>query len=261
MEEFHSFKINPIEILGKGAFGYVEKIELYNSSKTHYGIYAKKTLSPNEDILSKISMDEIKKRFAREVFYQSNCRHQNIIQIFLFNKDISNPYFIMEIGDYDLQTLIDKNNLSENEKENIIIMMLNATKKIHDEEYLHRDIKPQNIIRFPNGVYKLSDFGLVKNIDSDSDTTALTAIGTRMGTKKYMAPEILIEGEYSKQTDIYALGILFSELSVKNKKLFQIIEKCKKRDKDSRYTSVDEIIIDFKKSINTNAEKRSKTDD
>jgi eukaryotic-like serine/threonine-protein kinase len=251
MEEFHSYKINPIERLGQGSFGCVEKIELYNSNDEICGTYARKILAPNDDILSSISMSEIKRRFIREVIYQSKCSHANIIQIFLFNQYVENPYFIMEIGESDLETELRQGVLNEDEKIKIMIMMLHATKKIHDKEYLHRDIKPQNILKFPDGEYKLSDFGLVKNVDTNSDTTALTAIGVGMGTKKYMAPEILIEGEYSKQTDIYALGILFSDLAITNKNLHPIIDKCKKRDKDLRYASVDDVLADIKQLLST----------
>lgn len=249
MEEFHSYRINPICKLGQGSFGYVEKIELYNSKDLLCGTYARKVLDPNSDILRNITFEEIKKRFIREVIYQSRCCHTNIIQIFLFNKHVENPYFIMEFGEADLETELKKNTLSDEEKINIMIMMLHATKKIHDMDYLHRDIKPQNIIHLNNGKYKLSDFGLVKNIDANSNTTALTAIGATMGTRKYMAPEILMESEYSRQTDIFALGVLFTDLDIKNKAIQPIIDKCKKRDKDSRYTFVDEALNDINISI------------
>lgn len=251
MENFHSYKIRPIEPLGQGSFGYVEKIELYNSNNITCGLYARKVLFPQDDILKNISIEDIKKRFSREVIYQSKCSHQNIIQVFLFNKHVENPYFVMEIGESDLGAELKKNALSEDQKIDIMNMMLLATKKIHDEKYLHRDIKPQNIIKFPGGIYKLSDFGLVKDVDTNSDTTVLTAIGCRMGTTKYMAPEVFIEQEYSKQTDVYALGVVFSELGISSTSLGAIIDKCKNLEKKSRYSSVDEVLRDVNKFLGT----------
>ncbi|OQX02952.1 MAG: hypothetical protein BWK73_41000, partial [Thiothrix lacustris] len=67
MEEFHSYKIKPISTLGNGAFGYVEKIELYNSGNKLCGFYARKLLNPQPEILESITLEEIKKRFIREV--------------------------------------------------------------------------------------------------------------------------------------------------------------------------------------------------
>lgn len=180
----------------------------------------------------------------KEDLYQSECVHDNVISIYLFNKDIENPYFIMELGVCDLQSEITCGGLTEEEKINILKMILYGMKKIHDKNYLHRDIKPSNILKFSNGNYKISDFGLVKNIDHNSDTTAITAIGMQMGTTKYMAPEILYDAEYSKQTDIYAVGVVFDELSISNASYQAIIRKCKSKDKENRYNSISEIIAD-----------------
>lgn len=63
MEKFHSYKIKPVERLGEGAFGYVEKIELYNFFDGRCGFYARKILNPKESILSGMTHDEIKRRF------------------------------------------------------------------------------------------------------------------------------------------------------------------------------------------------------
>lgn len=244
MEKFHSYRINPVERLGEGAFGYVEKIELYNHFDEICGLYARKVLDPKENILSGMPHDEVKRRFIREVLYQSECVHDNVISICLFNKYVENPYFIMDLGICDLQSEIKSGGLTEEEKINILKMILYGMKKIHDKNYLHRDIKPSNIVRFANGNYKISDFGLVKNVDNNSDTTALTAIGVQMGTRKYMAPEILYDSEYSKQTDIYAVGVVFDELSISNANYKKIILKCKSIDKENRYNCISEIIED-----------------
>jgi serine/threonine-protein kinase len=243
MEKFHSYTIESIGELGEGAFGYVEKVKLYNYYNNSCGVYARKILSPKAHILASMSIEEIKKRFIREVIYQSKCVHDNVVNIFLFNKYIENPWFIMELGDYHLESEIAEKSLTEAEKINIIKMMLYGVKKIHDNDYLHRDIKPSNIIKFTNNTYKISDFGLVKNIDPNSDTAALTAIGITMGTEKYMAPELRWGAAPSQQTDIYSLGVVFEELLIENSNFQSIISKCTNGLSNHRYNNIDEILL------------------
>lgn len=247
MEVFRSYQIVPKEQLGQGAFGYVEKIELYNSSDKYCGTYSRKILRPNQSILDSISLEELKRRFTREVIYQSHCSDNNVTSIYLFNKHAENPYFVMELAECSLDTEIQGNSLDEESKIDIFLMMLQGVKLVHDKGYLHRDIKPQNILKFPNGMYKISDFGLVKNTDNGKDTTALTAIGQAMGTQKYMAPEILYNGEYSKQTDIFAIGRVMEDVGLKNQQCLTIIQKCTSIDKKFRYTKIDMILADLSK--------------
>lgn len=245
MENFRTYKINPIKRLGNGAFGYVEKIELYGAKDYFCGHFARKVLSPSADILASVTEDELKRRFIREALYQSRCVHENVIYVYLLNSAAKNPYFVMELGEVDLLSQIQEKILTENEKISISRMLLRGVKKIHDKEYLHRDIKPHNIIRFSNGVYKISDFGLVKSNDASRDTTALTAIGQRMGTHRYMAPEVLYDAEYSKQTDIFALGRVMEDLAIQNGDYCSIIKRCLCAEKNERYSTIDDVIAEF----------------
>ena len=68
-------------------------------------------------------------------------------------------------------------------------------------EIVHRDIKPQNIFVSPNGDYKLGDFGIAKTVEK-------TTGGTKIGTYKYMAPEIYHNRPYGSGADIYSLGLV-----------------------------------------------------
>ena len=71
--------------------------------------------------------------------------------------------------------------------------------KKHD--IIHRDIKPQNIFLSPNGDYKLGDFGIAKTVEK-------TTGGTKIGTYKYMAPEVYNNQPYGSAADIYSLGLV-----------------------------------------------------
>ncbi len=66
---------------------------------------------------------------------------------------------------------------------------------------IHRDIKPQNIFVSKNGDYKLGDFGIAKTIEK-------TTGGTKIGTYKYMAPEVYNNRPYNLTADIYSLGLV-----------------------------------------------------
>ena len=68
-------------------------------------------------------------------------------------------------------------------------------------EIIHRDIKPQNIFVSPNGDYKLGDFGIAKTVER-------TMGGTKIGTYKYMAPEVYNNKPYGTAADIYSLGLV-----------------------------------------------------
>ena len=68
-------------------------------------------------------------------------------------------------------------------------------------EIIHRDIKPQNIFMSKNGDYKLGDFGIAKTMEKTSG-------GTKIGTYKYMAPEVYNNQPYNQTADIYSLGLV-----------------------------------------------------
>ena len=68
-------------------------------------------------------------------------------------------------------------------------------------EIVHRDIKPQNIFVSPNGDYKLGDFGIAKTVEK-------TTGGTRIGTYRYIAPEVYHNWPYGSAADIYSLGLV-----------------------------------------------------
>lgn len=159
------------------------------------------------------------------------------------------PWFIMELAEESLADTLEKNSyldssqrLSYSDKLNILKMVLSGLNYLHKKGFLHRDIKPENILKYPNGEYKLSDFGLIKNLNSAS--TALTQIGQKMGTSQYMSPEILSGGDYSIQSDIFAIGVVMEELQL-DSKYDKIMQKCTARKPKDRYMSVQEIINDI----------------
>lgn len=247
MEERGNFLIQPGGRIGKGAFGYVEHVQLYTLSKANCsGNYARKVFSPsiNVDIVS------FKKRFRKEVISQDTCRHKNVAPIYLCNLEAENPWFIMGFAMQDLQSEIDSKSLSLSDKIKILNMILSGINHIHKKGYIHRDIKPNNILKYLDNeevVYKISDFGLIKNTNPKENTEILTALNVVMGTDTYRAPEIIYSAKYSFQSDIFALGMLMKALKFENASIEPVIKKSTEFELENRYNSVEEIIEDIAK--------------
>ncbi|WP_184353713.1 serine/threonine-protein kinase [Xanthomonas euroxanthea] len=239
-----NYLIETLDELGRGGFGRVEKVELYNHSKHFCGNYAIKIYSPSDPAFA----TDYLPRFAREVKYQADCNHENIVQIYMY-KIGETPWFLMDLAECDLQKEMDAGSLNDEDKLGIMKSLLRGVAYLHAKNLLHRDIKPKNILKFltPFGyVYKLSDFGLAKNVDPKKNSDVLTNIATAMGTKEYMAPESAAAGEYSEKSDIYSLGVVFDKLGHSEAKwLGKIIDKCTHHRPVSRYENVNAIYQDL----------------
>ncbi|SOU01055.1 serine/threonine-protein kinase [Xanthomonas arboricola] len=246
MKIYHSnYQINPTRVIGQGGFGFVQAVDLYNNSGHRCGEYAIKIFSPAD----KEHEEELLPRFSREVRYQASCAHQNIVQVYMYNDKNKTPWFLMDLAECDLEHEIGNGLLLDLEKINIMKMTLRGVRYMHSRSLLHRDIKPRNILKFNSTdgpVYKISDFGLAKNIDSSKESDILTRIATALGTEKYMAPESKSAGEYSIKSDIYSLGVVFEDLNhTETSALRKIIDKCTQRRPNSRYDNVQAIYEDL----------------
>ena len=98
--------------------------------------------------------------------------------------------------------------------------LLRALAAAHEQQVVHGDLKPQNILLGPNGVLKVTDFGVARLIrdprraahgSGGIDGAAGRVVGATLGTPEYMAPEQLIGGKATVATDIYAAGIVLHE--------------------------------------------------
>lgn len=89
----------------------------------------------------------------------------------------------------------------------------------HAKGILHRDIKPSNILMDKNGVYKLSDFGVAKNIAKTMSHMSVK------GTYSYMAPEIFFSQKIDQRVDIYSLGLTLYRLMNRNREPLLSLEK------------------------------------
>ncbi|MCA6941343.1 serine/threonine protein kinase [Pectobacterium polaris] len=242
MEEAHgNYVVKPIKKIGRGGFGYVEKIELLNSDGAVCGIYARKVFSPQDPSYR----DEFIRRFEREVLYQADCSHTNIVPIYIHHLTGDAPWFVMDLAESDLTTELTSGKLTVKEKINAIRMVLQGVAYLHDHNYWHRDLKPQNVLKFNNGTFKISDFGLVKNADKKAESEVITKVASIMGTERYMAPEVFA-GIYSEKTDIFALGVLVEDMDLSAVPgIDDLITKSTARKPPKRHASVHEMLADL----------------
>ncbi|MHC5539833.1 serine/threonine-protein kinase, partial [Singulisphaera rosea] len=90
-----------------------------------------------------------------------------------------------------------------------LIDVCNAVAYAHSRGVVHRDLTPANILYEREGMPKITDFGLAKLLDSESDDSGeipLTGTGTVLGTAQYMAPEQVLGASLDQRCDLYALG-------------------------------------------------------
>lgn len=232
------FLIEPLEHLGTGSFGNVEKVILRNSRNDICGGFARKVLiNQHED-------PDLLTRFIREVRSQDKCLHKNVAQIFICSLHSTPAWFVMELAESSLDAEIAAGTLTKSEKINIILMIAEGISWIHFKGFLHRDIKPQNILRFQDDVYKISDFGIARHMDPEEASRILTQVGHFPRTPKYFDHSVVLHG-YSRQSDLFSLGIIIEELNVDG--FDDIIAKCTDRKLQKRYVNAEQLIIDVKR--------------
>ncbi|KAG1695269.1 hypothetical protein DVH05_020648 [Phytophthora capsici] len=146
-------------------------------------------------------------QFQVEIQVLQSLRHANIIHIedvFLSESKICMITEYMgggELFDY----VVDRGTLSEVEASTIVRQITSAVAYLHARGIIHRDLKPENLMltsKSRGAAVKIIDFGLAKLLDADDKTASF------LGTRGYLAPEMLQRQAYSMSVDMWALGII-----------------------------------------------------
>lgn len=152
----------------------------------------------------------ITKRFIKEAKTAAQLQHSNIVSIFDVGKQGTMNYFAMEYLQENLKDRIKQGGgLKPREALSIVKDVAKALSYAHKKGFVHRDIKPDNIMFRKDGAVVLVDFGIVKAVD---ETTKLTRTGMSVGTPQYMSPEQIKARKVDGRSDIYSLGIVLFEL-------------------------------------------------
>lgn len=179
-------------------------------------VYKAKDLELNRMVALKVIRPDLARnpaivdRFKQELRLSHQVTHKNVIRIYDLGEGEGVKFLTMEfIEGQDLRSLIqEKKKFTPEESVEIMRQVCQALEAAHSVGVIHRDLKPQNIMRDPTGRILVMDFGLARTIEGDG----MTQTGALVGTMDYMSPEQALGKELDQRSDIFALGLIFYEL-------------------------------------------------
>ncbi len=263
-----------LSLLGKGGMGevYLAQDDLLNRK------VALKFLS------NKLTNDAwAKRQLMKEAQSIARLDHPNICTVYGFEEQDGYNFILMPyIEGETLACLIREGLLEAEQIPGLALQIISALVSAHSHGILHRDIKPQNIMVAANGQVKVLDFGLAKLIQQKQDALGMldsesqnSQLGLVRGTVAYMSPEQLRAEKLDFRSDIFSFGIILYEmisgsnpysyasnadtisailtrdppllthLTAPISGLAQIAQKCLKRDREQRYQSASELLLDL----------------
>ena len=256
-----------LEKVGTGGMSDVYKAKCHKLNRFVAVKVLKQEFGENETFVSK---------FKVEAQAAAGLMHPNIVNVYDVGNENGINYIVMELVEgITLKKYIEKKaRLSVKEAISIAIQVSMGIEAAHNNHIIHRDIKPQNIIISKDGKVKVTDFGIAKAATSNTITSNV------MGSVHYTSPEQARGGFSDEKSDIYSLGITLFEMltgrvpfngdttvaiAIKHIQepmptprdyvaeipisVEQIVYKCTQKSPDRRYQSMDELIIDLKRSL------------
>ncbi|TDT36355.1 serine/threonine-protein kinase [Streptomyces sp. BK208] len=148
-------------------------------------------------------------RFIREAKSVARLDHPNVVQVFDQGAEGAYVYLAMEyIAGCTLRDVLrERGALRPRAALDILEPVLAALGAAHRAGFVHRDMKPENVLIGDDGRVKVADFGLVRAVDTVTSTT-----GSVLGTVSYLAPEQIESGTADPRVDVYACGVVLHEM-------------------------------------------------
>jgi serine/threonine protein kinase len=230
-------KLKHVQDLGKGGFGKVDLVVDANGEK-----YARKTFSINEPLTPELEKN-VRRRFIREAGIQRGLSHKNIVPVVGGDLDADPPYYLMPVATSSLAEDLAADKLLGGRYLSAFSDIVAGLEELHEVEIYHRDLKPQNVLRFGDGkdaFYAIGDFGLISQ--KDSTVSKLTQTGMMKGSDYFTAPEITNDlRKASRQSDIYSLGCILHEIR-EDGDFGPILLNCTRGDPKRRFKSVKAVL-------------------
>lgn len=231
-------------------------------------VYTHKTVAMKIMKDSKVSFENTES-FKNEIRLASAFNDAHIFKIFNVGLIDSRPYMTYEIihGKTMKDVLDERGSFDVDEAVDYMIQIASTVKLIHSHEITHNDLKPDNLMLLHDGIIKVVDFGIATRTFDASKKQLF-------GSAQYLDPDVIVTKKYTKQSDIYSLGIILFEFitgktpflktnsndemkahmteeipslkSIGNFKyanlLDNIIKKATTHNKKDRYSSIDEFL-------------------
>uniref|UniRef100_A0A0K0DMU7 non-specific serine/threonine protein kinase n=1 Tax=Angiostrongylus cantonensis TaxID=6313 RepID=A0A0K0DMU7_ANGCA len=165
------------------------------------------------------------------ILSSAEFQHPFIVTLYATFQDMEYLYFVLSYAEYgDLLHIMLKRpekRFSLDDSRFYAAEVLSALQHIHSLSFVHRDVKPENLLVSASGHIMLSDFGSVKDLSRKEDFTAESTAKSKrkssfVGTAQYVSPEVLEGGLVSPATDLWALGVVIYQFLTAFMKLIVI---------------------------------------
>jgi len=150
-------------------------------------------------------------RFRAEARNTAAFSHPGVAQVYDFGDSDGSPWIVMELVPGEpLSSMLERGPLGVARTLDVLAQTARALQAAHAAGVVHRDVKPGNLLVTPDGVVKVTDFGIARA----ADALPLTATGTVMGSAPYLSPEQAHGRSATAASDVYALGVVAYECLV-----------------------------------------------
>jgi tetratricopeptide (TPR) repeat protein/predicted Ser/Thr protein kinase len=190
-----------LQLLGEGGMGAVYKARDRELDRFVALKLIRPELAANPSILA---------RFKQELLLSREVTHKNVIRIFDLGDAEGVKFITMEfVEGRDLRSLIqEKKKFPPEEAVELMQQVCRALEAAHTLGIIHRDMKPQNIMRDQTGRILVMDFGLARMVEGDG----MTQTGALVGTMEYMSPEQALGKDLDQRSDLFSVGLILYEL-------------------------------------------------